>query len=594
MLRTYKNAIPTDSVIDFVFTPASMNDRWGIYARLDSVESTPRQVDQILTEQLGVNARYYANDYGGTNSIAAEYSPLTTVPDYKLETHHMRLSLRGKDLNLYLDNMDTPLVSTQANKETGSYFGFYTSATVGAIVHYVSVNGNVVLGTDKAPDAVYRVATSVKNSEGGLIGPENPQIPMGENQVFTLNPKPGYDLKNLYLDGQPVPFSKINFIESSMKNYCSYTYTMENVNAEHTLEAEYTLRELGGDYEFDLNWYQCSVANLEFEESDHDSWKVKGSSGWLTYLEPTSADVVIDFSFTPSDPEVMWGIYARMDCPEATPEIAPEEMLFENTAIHSRFYGASQGVASGFQPLVPIEGYAAGVPHLMRMRLQGSDCNLYLDDMTTPILSYQVSKTDGEYVGMMIFGNATDSVINYFKVNGKCLLGESVDGAFVTSLISALPAVDALSLENSADVSAARSYYDRLNNEEKANVANLAVLEAAEAKIAALKEEADKIAADAVKAQIASLPQKDTVCLEDEAAILQARSAFDELSSSQKQLVDNIDTLSLLEQRILELKAEAKDKAAADAVKAQIAALPASSTPADKDALLPQEQLLML
>lgn len=69
-------------------------------------------------------------------------------------------------------------------------------------------------------------------------------------------------------------------------------------------------------------------------------------------------------------------------------------------------------------------------------------------------------------------------------------IGTSAAAGAVITLIDALPAVEALALVNEADVEAARAAYDALSDYQKDQVTNYADLEAAEAKISDLHVEA--------------------------------------------------------------------------------------------------------
>ncbi|WP_207131856.1 cell wall-binding repeat-containing protein [Clostridium botulinum] len=91
---------------------------------------------------------------------------------------------------------------------------------------------------------------------------------------------------------------------------------------------------------------------------------------------------------------------------------------------------------------------------------------------------------------------------------------------------------------------------------------------------------ADKAAADPVKAEIAALPAKADVKLENKKAITDARAHYEALTTAQKTLVGDIAKLTDAENAIKDLEAADKaaaDKAAADPVKAEIAALPAKA-----------------
>ena len=166
----------------------------------------------------------------------------------------------------------------------------------------------------------------------------------------------------------------------------------------------------------------------------------------------------------------------------------------------------------------------------------------------------------------------------------------------VTALIEALPAAGDLTLDNKADVLAARDAYDALTPDQQELVAPTAIekLEAAEAKVAEL--EADKAAAEAVEALIAALPEADDITLDDAAAVAAAKDAYETLTDGQKALVSEelAGKLEAAEAKVAELEASAADQAAADAATALINALPEAGaiTAADKEAVAAADKAL--
>ena len=145
----------------------------------------------------------------------------------------------------------------------------------------------------------------------------------------------------------------------------------------------------------------------------------------------------------------------------------------------------------------------------------------------------------------------------------------------VDAKIEALPAVDELTLDNAAAVAEARSAYNALTDAQKGLVEKLSVLEAAEAKIAALQQAADDLAAaQAVDAKINALPAVDELTLDNAAAVAEARSAYNALTDAQKPLVEKLNVLEAAEAKIAELQQAAADAAEAQAVIDAIAALP--------------------
>ena len=146
----------------------------------------------------------------------------------------------------------------------------------------------------------------------------------------------------------------------------------------------------------------------------------------------------------------------------------------------------------------------------------------------------------------------------------------------VEDKITALPATITLNNENA--ILAARGSYDVLTESQKALVPNLAILEAAEAKIANLK------LILSVEDLIDALPE--TISLADEADVIAAREAFDELSTENQNEVSNITILEAAEAKINQLKAEKADLDAANAFDALVSSLPQTVAISDKDAVI--------
>lgn len=151
----------------------------------------------------------------------------------------------------------------------------------------------------------------------------------------------------------------------------------------------------------------------------------------------------------------------------------------------------------------------------------------------------------------------------------------AADQAAADTVIEKIEAIGVVTLEDKTVITDARAAYEALTNAQKALVTNYEILTAAETELARLqKDTADKAAADAVIEKIEAI---GTVSLEDEAAIIAARTAYDTLTDAQKALVTNYETLTIAEAEIVELKKAAAqtaaDKAAADTVIHKIEAI---------------------
>lgn len=131
----------------------------------------------------------------------------------------------------------------------------------------------------------------------------------------------------------------------------------------------------------------------------------------------------------------------------------------------------------------------------------------------------------------------------------------------VDDMIAALGEIT--SLEQKADVEAAREAYNNLSYVGKTLVKNLDILEAART---AVSEMEDIAAAKAVDDMIAALGD---ITLEKKADVEAARAAYDKLTDKQKELIKNLEALEKAEAAVSELE----DSAAAKAVDDMIAAL---------------------
>ena len=156
----------------------------------------------------------------------------------------------------------------------------------------------------------------------------------------------------------------------------------------------------------------------------------------------------------------------------------------------------------------------------------------------------------------------------------------------VAEVIKALPATDALTLNDKAKVDSAKAQYDELTDEQKSYI-SLTVRNTLNNAVARIKKlQDDKDAADAVATLIHALPAISDLTLDDEDSVNIAKTKFDALTDEQKALIsDEYKTkLNNADNRIAKLKA---DYAAAQSVTDAIHALPATSelTLDDKDAV---------
>jgi len=175
-----------------------------------------------------------------------------------------------------------------------------------------------------------------------------------------------------------------------------------------------------------------------------------------------------------------------------------------------------------------------------------------------------------------------DAVAKIADLNAK-LIADIAAADAVAAKITALSATLLLTLEDEADVQAAETAYEALTAEQKDHVKaeDVSTLNDAIAKIAELNAKllADIAAANAVAAKITALPSALLLTLSNEAAVVEAQTAYQALTADQQTHVKAEDksTLEAAVAKIAELNAKlAADIAAAGVVASKIAALPAT------------------
>ena len=85
----------------------------------------------------------------------------------------------------------------------------------------------------------------------------------------------------------------------------------------------------------------------------------------------------------------------------------------------------------------------------------------------------------------------------------------------VMAKIEALPEAERVNLQDKAAVEDARRAYEELSKEDKEKITNYSKLQACEARLAVLKETADRTAAQTVTDQIAALPEVKNLTYDD-------------------------------------------------------------------------------
>lgn len=145
----------------------------------------------------------------------------------------------------------------------------------------------------------------------------------------------------------------------------------------------------------------------------------------------------------------------------------------------------------------------------------------------------------------------------------------------VEAQINALPTVEALTIDDKAQVLVAREAYQLLSLEAQQYVGNLLTLEILESKLVDLEAgiESERLAEEVINL-IEGLPTAEELTLAYKEQVKEARIAYEKLTAEAKALVSNVEKLEGLEVIILQLEEEAKAQAMAKEVEQQIETLP--------------------
>lgn len=174
--------------------------------------------------------------------------------------------------------------------------------------------------------------------------------------------------------------------------------------------------------------------------------------------------------------------------------------------------------------------------------------------------------------------NEVNRTAQNFNIKNTPSVDVSVEN--VISLINAIPSN--VTLSDRGKVQTARNAYNALSTTQKKSVTNYSKLTDAESVISKLEtDEANKAAANKVVALINSLP--NVISISDKTAVESARSAYDDLSPSQKNYVSNYNKLLAAEDAIKTLE---KNRLAAQPVINLINDIPTSITLNSKDAIV--------
>lgn len=187
---------------------------------------------------------------------------------------------------------------------------------------------------------------------------------------------------------------------------------------------------------------------------------------------------------------------------------------------------------------------------------------VYFQDDTKPMyVRVQVTAEDGSFSNYYVVMSKTAAA-----AEGQALLKklqkESADA--VAAVVEKIDALNTIDLDSKATIEAARAAYNALANEQRAQITNIDKLDAAEVAYEELLT--NQTVAKAVADKIAAI---GTVTLESEAAIKEARAAYDALTDSQKLMVENLETLEKAEAAYKQLAVDqAAAKAVVDKIAA--------------------------
>lgn len=141
----------------------------------------------------------------------------------------------------------------------------------------------------------------------------------------------------------------------------------------------------------------------------------------------------------------------------------------------------------------------------------------------------------------------------------------------VSELITSLPVITKITLENGALIKATLQAFNTLSAAEQKNIPNAFTLQVAKAIYDDLVEQEDKRLAQKVVDKISVLPTISVVDISSESEINLTKTAYGQLTTAQKEFVSNYAIIAQLEAQIAQLKA------AASSVQQAINALPITS-----------------
>lgn len=148
--RLYKKPVGQDVTIEMAVSKVQEGAWWGLIVRADKLEGQSTTVEKMNAcvgrvirsgSEFDSSLYLYGRKADGTSMATSK-----PVDSDLSKEHVMRLTAKGDKLTVYYDDMAKPVITFEDNKWEGEYVGIYHALNIGAIIHYVKINDEVVLG----------------------------------------------------------------------------------------------------------------------------------------------------------------------------------------------------------------------------------------------------------------------------------------------------------------------------------------------------------------------------------------------------------------------------------------------------------------
>ena len=186
--RVFTLPIGADGTVEMTFSNNGVNSSWwGVFARLDSTDTVLDMVPTAQEPQYGIRADV-------TPGWAAIYAPGETpqltpedgyVPFDPNVTNTMRLVCEGENVELYLNDMETPILTAVTTKLDGDYAGIYFPNSNGCVINSVKINGEIIMGYESWSRPLDDTAVYSQPADADVTL-EMGFVPTAADQVFGL------------------------------------------------------------------------------------------------------------------------------------------------------------------------------------------------------------------------------------------------------------------------------------------------------------------------------------------------------------------------------------------------------------------------